>query len=582
MLTRLTITNFKQFENVDIELGQRVVFIGPNNSGKTSALQALALWELGVRRWSEKRGGKTPPKQRSGVTINRRDLVTLPVPETNLLWRDLHVRQVSRENGKQKTRNIRVAIEVEGVSGDRTWSCGMEFDFGNNESIYCRPLGWGAGATKAVDAVPDEARSVRIAYLPPMSGLASSEHKLEPGTVHVRLGEGRTAEVLRNLCHALFESHRGPFEWEQLTSRIHELFGVDLLPPEFVQARGELFMSYRDHRGVTLDLSAAGRGLQQTMLLLAFLLGNPGAVLLLDEPDAHLEILRQRQTYSALCDVAKATGSQVIAASHSEVILNEAASSDLVVAFVGKPHRVDDRGSHVLKALKSIGFDQYYLAETTGWVLYLEGSTDLAILRAFARTLDHPAQKHLERPFTSYVCNQPPEARKHFGGLFEAKKDLLGIILTDRLEKEPQQSDSLFEFQWKRHEIENYLCFPEVLAKYAERLAGERGEGALFARAEAARFKKAMQEAIAERIPPAALANPEDRWWGNVKATDDFLDPVFDAFFRKMGLPNLMRKTNYHELASLVPLELIDAEVVHVLDLICTVAERANPVREVT
>ena len=46
MLTRLRIKNFKRFPDADIELGQAVVFIGQNNSGKTTALQALALLEL--------------------------------------------------------------------------------------------------------------------------------------------------------------------------------------------------------------------------------------------------------------------------------------------------------------------------------------------------------------------------------------------------------------------------------------------------------------------------------------------------------------------------------------------------------
>ena len=55
-------------------------------------------------------------------------------------------------------------------------------------------------------------------------------------------------------------------------------------------------MTYREQQ-VRLDLSSAGRGLQQTLLLLAYMYSNPGAVLLLDEPDAHLEILRQRQIY---------------------------------------------------------------------------------------------------------------------------------------------------------------------------------------------------------------------------------------------------------------------------------------------
>ena len=166
-------------------------------------------------------------------------------------------------------------------------------------------------------------------------------------------------------------------------------------------------MEYEEPNKVRLDLSCSGRGLQQTLLLLAHLYANPNTVLLLDEPDAHLEVFRQRQTYQLLTDVAEQQGSQIIAASHSEVVLNEAAGKDIVIAFVGKPHRINDRGSQVLKALKKIGFDQYYLAEQTGWVLYLEGSTDWAILQKFARTLGHKAADRLERTFVYYIGNLP-------------------------------------------------------------------------------------------------------------------------------------------------------------------------------
>ena len=56
--------------------------------------------------------------------------------------------------------------------------------------------------------------------------------------------------------------------------------------------------------------------------------------------------------------------SQIIAASHSEVVLNEAAGRDLVVAFVGKPHRIGDRGSQVQKALREIGLTATSLMTT--------------------------------------------------------------------------------------------------------------------------------------------------------------------------------------------------------------------------
>lgn len=106
MLTKLIVRNFKRFTHVEIELGNTVIFIGPNNSGKTTALQALALWDIGLRRWNEKRGGKAAPEKRPRVTINRRDLIAVPIPDANLLWRDLHVRDVQRVDGGQKTSGI--------------------------------------------------------------------------------------------------------------------------------------------------------------------------------------------------------------------------------------------------------------------------------------------------------------------------------------------------------------------------------------------------------------------------------------------------------------------------------------------
>ena len=132
MLTRIRIKNFKKLEDVDIELGKSVVLIGPNNSGKTAALQALALWSLGVQRWYEKKGDRSAEK-RSGVTINRKDLVSIPVATAKLLWKDLHLARL-------KTPNIFIDIVVEGITEEKTWECGIEFYYGNEEVIYCRPL----------------------------------------------------------------------------------------------------------------------------------------------------------------------------------------------------------------------------------------------------------------------------------------------------------------------------------------------------------------------------------------------------------------------------------------------------------
>ena len=571
MLTKLTARNFKRFDNVDVELGNPVVLIGPNNSGKTTALQALALWELGLKRWNEKRKGKTSPEKRPGVTINRRDLIAVPVPDAKLLWRELNVRDAKNLEGKLQTKNIRIDVIVEGTTEGNAWTCGLEFDYANEESFYCRPLRQSEDKNPERMLIPEQAENVQLAFLPPMSGLAANEDRLDPGTINVRIGEGRTAEVLRNLCYIIYNDKKEG--WQKLTDQIKFLFGAELNIPNYITERGEIVMGYRE-RGRQLDLSSSGRGLQQTLLLLAYIYAHPGAVLLLDEPDAHLEILRQRQVYQLLTDVAQENGNQIIAASHSEVLLNEAAERDVVVAFVGKPRRINDRGSQVLKSLRDIGFEHYYQAEQTGWVLYLEGSTDLAILRTFADILEHnEAKEVLQRPFVHYVGNQPTEVRKHFFGLREAVPRLKGIAIFDRLDQGLPDDLGAIGLMWARREIENYLCYPEVIEAYAIASGREALPWPLFDESR----KKAMREAIEEVAKAMETLGKGSPWDRDTKVSEDFLTPLFKAFFKNLNLYNIMDKKNFHELARFVPKDMIDPEAKEKLDAIVAVARKARP-----
>lgn len=578
MLTGVTIRNFKMFDDVSVELGRMVVCVGPNNSGKTTALQALALWQIGLRACLAKWGGDPPGRKRSGVSITRRDLIALPVPETKMLWRNLKVRRSHRGDGQADPQHLRIDILVEGIARGRPWQCGLEFDFANDQSFYCRPLRVSDGKPLERMLIPPEARDVRVAFLPPMSGLAAVEPRLEPGRVDVLIGEGQTAQVLRNMCHRIAEQ---PDLWEDLTERIRGLFGVDLLPPVYDPGRGEIYLHYRTRDQAKLDISSAGRGFQQCLLLLCHLYANPGSVLLLDEPDAHLEILRQRQIYQTLIDLAQQHDSQIVAASHSEVMLTEAAERDIVIAFVGRPHRLDNRGHHnrgrqVLKALKTIDHTDYYLAEQRGWVLYLEGATDLKILRTWARRLDHPAQMVLERPFVVYVRNDPRRVIDHLWGLREAKPDLVAAALFDNLGRPFAQdvtnTAELTALMWQRREIENYLCCEDVLIEFAH---GQPGPD-LFDIDDAKTRVDAMRAAIAKVADSLQTLHQCTPWDPQTKVTDHFLNPLFDLYFKTLGLPNQMRKTNYHVLADWQPADQIDGEVRDKLDAIRAVADAAH------
>ncbi len=215
VLTNLRIKNFKRLEDVEIELGKTVVFIVAECLGKM-ALQALAL-EGGFTV-----GGKALCKdtwRNDWLDYHSRgDLIAVPVPDANLLWKDLHVRAIQKGNGKQETLNIRIDILVSGVTDGNQWECGFEFDYANQESFYCRPLRINDEPGPSRMPVPEVVAPVRIAFLPPMSGMAATEDRLQEGAVNVRIGEGRTAEVLRNLCFQIHSNSGHQTSWNALVT----------------------------------------------------------------------------------------------------------------------------------------------------------------------------------------------------------------------------------------------------------------------------------------------------------------------------------------------------------------------------
>ena len=88
-----------------------------------------------------------------------------------------------------------------------------------------------------------------------------------------------------------------------------------------------------------------------------------------------------------------------------------------------------------------------------------------------------------------------------------------------------------------------------------------------------------MQRSIDEVAAALRVLGRADPFGPDVKASDDFLGPVFQSYFEKLGLRNMVQKTDYYGLARLVPREKIDPEIGAKLDRIVTVSSRANPLK---
>ena len=184
MLTRLTIRRFKKLTDVSFALGQSVVIIGPNNSGKSTVFQALCLWEIGVTNFLAALA-RRDLNPKGYVTINRKDLLNSPIADARLLWKDRKV----IDKTKAKTEHVKLEVELEGVWKSESWVCRAEFTFANTESLTCRVV---TGLAE-IKAMYEQGQGVRFGFLQPMSGISTTEDKLPIGAIDRRLGYVKTA-----------------------------------------------------------------------------------------------------------------------------------------------------------------------------------------------------------------------------------------------------------------------------------------------------------------------------------------------------------------------------------------------------
>jgi len=57
MINKVILKNFKRFKEEQFLLSESVVLAGPNNAGKSTLLQAIATWKLGL---AKRRTGVLP------------------------------------------------------------------------------------------------------------------------------------------------------------------------------------------------------------------------------------------------------------------------------------------------------------------------------------------------------------------------------------------------------------------------------------------------------------------------------------------------------------------------------------------
>ena len=582
LLHYLEIQNFKRFgDSQRIELDHPAVLIGPNNCGKTTAIQAIALWSQAVRAWHANKG-KAPPKKRTSTSLNRLNIVAVPVQRTRYFWHNAAVRTGNTDIHLRITLGVLHDHRVEPVT--------MTFRNQGEDLVYCTP----DETTLARPELIAAAARLNVELLYPMSGLETEEPVLQRGRIDVLLGQGQTAQVLRNLCLLVHQGN--PQDWRRIVEWMNRLFDVKFSNPTET-SRGSIDLFYRqDSVREPLDIAVAGRGLQQMLLVFAYLYSHRRSVILIDEPDAHLEILRQKQVYVLLREIAAENQSQVILVTHSEVILEEALDYNLTLLLAGRADDVAAK-SAIKNALKHFGAEHYVRARQRGYVLYVEGGTDVEILRALANRIGHPVASHWDERINSfYVADNFPDTsvdselarveggfgmtpQQHFHALRGMVPGLSGLAILDNDGKGRPDSNErgLRVCYWQRYECENYVVTPDTLRAFAR---NHYRDTPLFGG-----FENEIEETLDAAIRKHVFGGREQDfalWKAADEATGRLLwdarterlklSTFGEGFFRRLadglGHAMLLRKGDLYRLVDYLPVDRVPDEVSEKLDLL--------------
>jgi predicted ATPase len=506
----IAVRRFKQFDQLTVNLDQDFsLMAGGNNSGKSTLLHALAIWEFCRLATVMERGPDGIGPDRVGVQgfgIGENEFSPLNLPSLKHLWTNLMPMLKNKER-HEKGYTLRIGSK---------WLTGLELKSLTfalslaNDRLFIKVDD--SNITPA-DAIP------RIAYLPPFAGISAHEERLSGALRRRRIGEGLAGAVLRNLLLDMHTKNqdtrarllaariasnpnlkkpriaqkdldllRAEDPWEILQQNLREVFGTELQVSDFKEeyhSHIQVEVTKGEHSGFQLrqfdgynnrDLMVEGSGFLQWLSVFVLAFDPSIDVLLLDEPDAHLHPQLQLEMAKRLKSLCETTSKQVIIATHSSEILKKADPASIMQFRRGRSPRYLTNEAQKKGLLEGIGSSYSPRIEAIrnhNRVFFFEGSSDLAILQFLAPKIgiDIPG---------SWVPWETQDSHKDRRLLWSALKeefpDLQAISLRDRDEGEVgtvgknledgdlPSSKGFRTLKWRRRHIESYLIIPQAIA----------------------------------------------------------------------------------------------------------------------
>lgn len=364
LIQSIRVRNFKRFENFYLSARAGNVLVGPNNSGKSSLLDALRVGQACLR--SARTGPPKPVEiwNSSPVLGYVLPSASLPIPIANVATNySAEDAVVEIRCGNGNTLVVRLNPERQVI-----FYCETEEDAPKTSRAFRQAL------------------PLDLVIVPPLGPFEETENMVTEETVRRNEGSRLANRYFRHIWH-----HREADDFDEFQSLIRATWkGIDINYPELVRASDApafLQMFYSENR-IDREIYWAGFGFQVWMQMITHMLrGSGNSILVLDEPDIYLHPDLQRR----LLRLVHQRFGQFFLATHSVEIINEAEPGDVIsinhAARSGKRVHTDEEYQSLFNYLGSVENIDFSRLGRARRLVFFEGN-DKKILRKYATKLD--------------------------------------------------------------------------------------------------------------------------------------------------------------------------------------------------
>ncbi len=392
-ISRLVIKNFMSYENIEINLCEKVnLIIGENNIGKTTIFDAILLWGKCYQHNIQK-NGKEFYKENPNIYINFSELHFLrAVRDEELFWdksKDISLKMVLAE-GEDKFE-LMFTIEKPRRINNAYFRCKMD-----SYSEFAR------FAQHIQNVGMKLSEAINFYQTAPVSHILKNEPYMNLGQVKKKISLGKSNEVLRNKIISIHQ--KSPEKSEQLRREIIGVLGKDFSFK--FPARGKMNTDeYIDLRiqteNTSNDICVQGSGFLQICEIFSSIdfFDNSINILLVDEPDSHIHAKLQKRL---LQELRKIHNTQILVISHNDRFLENVDTDHLLfinqeAKTEGIVNRIDISKINRLKLdLGGISMALCML-NNANKVVFFEGKDDIEYIKAlYEKCKDFMDLKQLE------------------------------------------------------------------------------------------------------------------------------------------------------------------------------------------